>query len=61
MKKIGENLKVFFIAWGVVLVLNQVLLFHACFHSYCIAAALPHTGIIAGILTYLMSKDNTNA
>jgi hypothetical protein len=37
----------FFQIWGVILVLNQVFIFGACFAPYCIVAALPHTGVIS--------------
>lgn len=41
----------FVIIWAVVLVLNQVLFFHATFAPYAIKAALPHTCIISIIIT----------
>ena len=40
----------FFILWGVVLVLNQVIIFGSCFNPTCIIAALPHTGILSFII-----------
>jgi hypothetical protein len=40
-------MKFFFIAWLIILILNQVFIFGACFALYCLLAALPHTGVIA--------------
>jgi len=49
----------FFINWFIVLFLNQILFYHACFHLYCLKAALVHTGIIAFLITYIVNKyDN---
>lgn len=57
MDKIKENLETFFIIWGVILVLNQVVIFGGCFAPYCILAALPHTGFIALLLSIFILKD----
>jgi len=51
MEKIKNNLETFFTTWGIILVLNQVVVFGGCFAPYCILAALPHTGFIAFIST----------
>lgn len=59
-KKIRENLETFFITWGIVIILNQIFIFRACFAPYCILAALPHTGLIAGLIVYFMKKDEPN-
>jgi hypothetical protein len=46
------------IIWGVILVLNQVILFHACFKIHCIIAAIPHTFIIALVINWIIqTKD----
>lgn len=39
--------KYFFLTWLVILLLNQILIFSACFAPYCLLVALPHTGVIA--------------
>jgi len=52
-----ENIKEFFIAWGVILVINQVAIFGGCFKGYCIAAALPHTGVLAFLWIYFLHKE----
>lgn len=46
----------FFVVWLVILVINQVFIFGACFAPYCLLAALPHTGFLALICTYFVSK-----
>lgn len=65
--KIGENLGIidfysffwtFFISWVVILLINQIFIFGACFEPYCLLAALPHTGIIAIILAYIIDKSS---
>ena len=57
MIKLIEN---FLVLWGVLILLNQVLFFHSCLRSYCIIAALPHTGIIAGIIMYYYIQVTKN-
>lgn len=55
-KIIFENVESFFIIWFVVLLINQIVIFGACFQPYCIIAALPHTGLIAATITYFISE-----
>lgn len=52
-----DNAQLFFKTWGIVLLLNQVLLFRGCLSPYCLIAALPHTGMIAFFIVWLMTKD----
>ncbi len=54
MKK--ENVEQFFIIWAIVLVLNQIFLFHACFKPYCIGSALPHTAVVAFLWVFFSKK-----
>jgi hypothetical protein len=53
-----EKINAFFIVWGVVLVVNQIFIFHGCFSPSCLLAALPHTGIIAFFLVRAGNKNN---
>jgi len=53
----ADKIKAFFITWVVVILLNQIFIFGACFAPYCIAAALPHTSAIAALLTYFYFKS----
>lgn len=46
------------VAWVVILIANQLFIFGACFAPYCLIAGLPHTGIIAAVVTYFMNKSN---
>lgn len=48
---LSGKLKLFFTIWFFVLLVNQIFIFHACFAPYCVVAALPHTGVIAFLLT----------
>ena len=57
MNKIKENLGPFFVLWGIIIFLNQFLLFHGCFSSICIIAALPHTGVISAVIVYLNFQE----
>jgi hypothetical protein len=62
LEKIKEHLERFFITWGVILVLNQLFLFHGCFYPNCLIAALPHTGVIAFLFvafTFEKVEDKT--
>lgn len=54
---IKQNTTSFFTIWLIVLVINQVFIFNACFAPYCLIAALPHTGIISAVLAFIASKD----
>ena len=55
---IKDNTKFFFTTWAIVIFLNQLFIFGGCFASYCIMAALPHTGIIAALITYLKFRED---
>ena len=57
MNKIKENLGPFFVLWGIIIFLNQFLLFHGCFNLACIVAALPHTGVISAVIVYLYFQE----
>ena len=57
MQKIKENLESFFIIWGIILFLNQVVLFGGCFNPICLIAALPHTGFIAFLVLIFFIHD----
>ncbi len=61
IKKIKENLQTFFIIWLILIVLNQIFIFGACFAPYCLIAALPHTGVIAGLIVFFMNKEESNS
>jgi hypothetical protein len=52
----GEKIRSFFVVWLVILVINQVIIFGACFAPYCLVAALPHTGLLAFLWTHFVSK-----
>ncbi len=51
-----ERIKAFFVTWFLILLLNQIFIFHTCFKPYCILAALPHTGIIAFIIMAIVAR-----
>lgn len=57
MQIIKENLESFFITWGIILFLNQVVLFGGCFNPICLIAALPHTGFIAFLILIFFIYD----
>lgn len=57
MKTFTDNLAIFFVIWVIVIILNQVFLFGACFKLYCIKNALPHTAVISAIITFLLYKS----
>ena len=52
-----NNIKTFFSIWFIILLLNQIFIFHTCFTPHCIFAALPHTGIIAFFLTLFSNNE----
>lgn len=55
-KTVMSNFQRFLVIWVVVLLVNQIFIFGACFAPYCLIAALPHTGIIAALITFF-TKD----
>jgi hypothetical protein len=57
MNVIFKNLKSLIITWLVIIVINQIFIFNICFAPHCIIAAIPHTFILAAIITYLDKKD----
>ena len=57
MKSSKETLILFFIIWGVVLILNQAVIFGGCFAPYCIVAAIPHTAIISIVFTIFIVRS----
>lgn len=54
MQRVFSNLGGFLIVWAVVLLINQVVLFGACFAPYCLIAAAPHTVLIAIAISYFV-------
>ena len=42
-----ENIQAFFGVWLMLIILNQIFIYHGCFAPYCLLAALPHTGVLA--------------
>ncbi len=56
MKTFTDNLAVFFVIWVIVIILNQVFFFGACFKFYCIKNALLHTAVISAIITFVLYK-----
>uniref|UniRef100_UPI0034DE98E6 hypothetical protein n=1 Tax=Candidatus Thiodubiliella endoseptemdiera TaxID=2738886 RepID=UPI0034DE98E6 len=59
MNVIFKNLDKLLITWVVVMIVNQVFIFGACFAPYCLLAAIPHTFILSVLITYFMNKDDT--
>jgi predicted RNA-binding Zn-ribbon protein involved in translation (DUF1610 family) len=64
VKNIFANFQTFLIVWVVIIIVNQLAIFGACFAPYCLIAALPHTSIIAAVISYFISdseETNSNA
>lgn len=57
-KSVMSNFQKFLVAWIIVILLNQLFIFGACFAPVCIMAALPHTGIIAALFIYFGEQEN---
>ena len=57
-KSIFSNFQIFLVTWVIILIANQLFIFHACFAPYCLIAGLPHTGVIAALITYFMNEAN---
>lgn len=59
LKSIVKNFQTFLVIWVVTIIANQLFIFGACFAPYCLIAALPHTSVIAALLTYFSSEEET--
>ena len=57
LKSILKNFQLFLVVWVVVLIANQLLIFHGCMKGYCILAALPHTAIISMLITHFIINE----
>lgn len=55
--KFTNNLQGFFVVWAVVVIINQIFIFGACFAPYCLVAALPHTFVISLLINYFFLPD----
>ena len=58
MKVIMKNFQSFLFLWVIVIVLNQLFIFGACFAPYCLIAALPHTGLLSAAIIYFYYKED---
>ncbi len=57
IKSIFSNFQTFLVIWVVIIIVNQLFIFGGCFAPYCLIAALPHTSIIAALITYFMNES----
>jgi len=53
----NDNIKNLLIIWAIVMLLNQVLLFSACFKVHCLINAIPHTFIIAFVINMIIQNN----
>jgi hypothetical protein len=61
IKEITSNFQKFLVVWVIVILVNQLAIFGACFAPYCLIAALPHTGIIAALITFFTRNQDTDS
>lgn len=61
LKSVFSNFQVFLVTWIIVILVNQIFIFGACFAPYCLIAALPHTGVIAALITYFSQKNEASS
>ena len=55
-KSIIKNFQTFLVIWAGVIIANQLFIFGGCFAPYCLLAALPHTSVIAAVITYFTNE-----
>jgi hypothetical protein len=60
LNNITTNFPKFFTIWLIVIIVNQIFVFGACFALYCLIAAAPHTAIIAAFITFMTSEDSAS-
>lgn len=61
IRSIVDNLRRFLAVWGIIILANQVFIFGACFMPYCLAAALPHTFVVAVLVNFFAFRDHDNS
>ena len=57
----GVFSQTFLVVWAVIVIANQLFIFHGCFAPYCLIAALPHTSVIAALITYFINESECKA
>lgn len=60
LKSAFNNFQAFLVTWVVIIIVNQLFIFGACFAPYCLVAALPHTFVIAVLLNYFLNTEKSN-
>jgi hypothetical protein len=55
-----KNFQVFLIVWAVLIIVNQLFIFGACFAPYCLVAALPHTLVISLLANHFIIFDKSS-
>ncbi len=63
VNSILKNMHIFLGAWVAIIVANQLFIYNGCFAKYCLLAALPHTSVIAAVITFIYiraNSENTN-
>lgn len=60
LKSVIKNFQIFLIIWVILLILNQLFIFRGCFEIYCLLAGLPHTGVIAALVTFFSIYKNSD-
>ena len=58
-KSILKNIQFFLVTWVVIIIANQLFIFNGCSAGYCILAALPHTSVIAALITFFYHEDSS--
>ena len=60
LKTAFNNFQAFFVTWVIIIIVNQLFIFGACFAPYCVVAALPHTFVIAVLINYFLNNEESN-
>lgn len=55
-----KNFQVFLVVWVVIIIVNQLFIFGACFAPYCLIAALPHTLVISLFVNHFIIFENSS-
>jgi len=66
MKSAIRNFQALIVVWIIIVLINQIFIFGACFAPYCLVAAIPHTAIIALLMNHFvlvkgeLPRENTH-
>lgn len=60
IKSAFRNFQALLVLWVIIVLINQIFIFGACFAPYCLVAAIPHTSIIALLINHFFLVEGSS-